>query len=380
MKNFKSDNIMTTFKSNIKGNTIVALLLTIILTVSLSACSLTDLFEFQNESNTVEGTAALSERIDTEARNGTEEITLFVKDSSEDQIKNITDNMGLFWGVPTEYTIIKAIPDENTLKIKFFIEKSNNYYVLKSYLDSEQIPEGNTEAAAIDKELEPILNEIIKDGMTDYDKELAIHDWLVENVEYSGKIDASSTDNGSYGALVNKKTMCRGYAESMKLLSECCGLDTKVIVGSAIDQDGKKVGHAWNLINLDDKWYQLDVTYDDPVGDDSGETHYFYFNLNDTDMNKDHDWEAGYFPECDNDSYMYYKKNDLYYTNFSDFESGVKEIISYDKPDYVEVLLDAENVYESQIDFIFDVPTVKSITWNTHSSNPVIVCITPEYY
>ncbi len=359
---------------------LIALLLMAAMAFSFSSCSFDGIFEFQNENNTVTGTVELSDRISEDAKDGISETVLFVRDAGEDEVKNITDNMGLFWGSPTEYTILKADPEDNTLKIKFFIEKSNNYYVVNNYLNNEKIPEGNEEAKAISNELKSMMDEVIKDDMSDYEKELAIHDWLVSELEYDDSIDASSTDNGSYGGMVTKKTMCRGYAEAMKLISECCGLETKLIVGNAIDQDGKKVGHAWNQVKLDDKWYHMDATYDDPVGEDSDNIHHFYFNLNDTDIGKDHNWESDYFPVCDNDSYMYYKKNDLYYTNYGDFETGVKETIEYDKPDYVEVLLDADTVYESQLRFIFDISSVKSISWSTQSSNPVIVCITPDYY
>ena len=348
--------------------------------IFFSSCSIQDILKFQNESNTVKGIADLSNRISEEAKKGVEETVLFVEDITENEIQNITDNMGLFWGAPTEYVIVKAIPEDNTLKVKFFIEKSNNYYVVNNYLNGEEIPENKQEASSIAEALKKMIDKNIDEDMTDYEKELAIHDWLVKKIDYDENIDASSTDNGSYGAMVNKKTMCRGYAEAMKLISECCGLKTQIIVGNAIDQNGENVSHAWNLVNVNGKWYHLDVTHDDPIGDDGKNIHYFYFNLNDNDIRKDHSWEREYFPLCESDSYMYYKKNSIYYTNLDDFKSGIKTTLQYDKPSYIEILLEANKLYESQLQFIWDLGTVRSISWSTHGKDPMIVCITPNYY
>ena len=51
--------------------------------------------------------------------------------------------------------------------------------------------------------------------------------------------------------------------------------------------------HAWNAINIEEEWYQVDVTWDDPVGDAvpvSGKERYDYFCLNDEFMFLDHGW------------------------------------------------------------------------------------------
>lgn len=359
---------------------VLSILMVIVMVTFFSACSALDILEQQSEENTVTGAVELSDRISEDAKDGAEETTLFVKNVDEEEIRNITGNMGLFWGAPTEYTIIKAIPEENTLKVKFFLEKSNNYYVINNYLKNEEIPAENKEAQAISGVLNNVMENVVKDNMSDYEKELAIHDWLVNEIDYDDGIDPMSTENGSFGAMVTKRTMCRGYAEAMKLISECCGLQTTLIVGDAIDQSGNKVGHAWNAIKLDDKWYHLDVTYDDPVGEDNNNIHYYYFNLNDTDISKDHNWQKEFFPKCESDSYMYYKKNDLYYSDYNEFKQGVTETIQYDKPKFVEVLLDSKKISEEQLRFIFNLRSVKALSWTTHSSNPIIITISPEYY
>lgn len=363
-----------------KAVKIVLLMLIVCSLTLLSACSFEGFFEFQGDDNSVNGTVELSNKIDEEIQNGNSEIVLYVENSSEDDIKNITENMGLFWGQPTDYKILKAIADENTIKVKIYLEQNSNYYVVNNYINGEAIPEDQADALAISKELNSAIDDIIKENMSDYEKELAIHDWLVTEIEYGENLDASSKENSSYGAMVSKKTMCRGYAEAMKLFSECVGLKTELIVGTASDSNGDTVGHAWNQVEINDQWYHLDVTHDDPVNDENKNIHYYYFNLNDTDIKKDHQWNSDFFPVCDGDSYMYYKKNDLYYADLDQFRSEVGETFRYDKPKFVEVLVDTKTIYESQIRFIFNAAAIRSFDWATHSSSPVILTITPNYY
>lgn len=364
---------------NVRKSQIYLLVLVVLCTALLASCSFEGLFVFQNENNTVKGPVELSQKISEEAESGAEDTVLFLEDVTEEEIKGITENTGNFWGLPTGYTIIKADAGENTLKVRFYIERSNNYYVVKNFLSGEEIPEDQTEALEISEVLKSVIDTIVKDGMTNYEKEIAIHNWLVNEIEYDESIDAKTTDNGSYGAMVSKKTMCRGYAESMKLIAECTGLETELIVGNATDEKGNDVGHAWNLVNLDGKWYHLDATYDDPVDDNFDNIHYYYFNLNDTDMLKDHRWEAEYYPRCNNDSYMYYKKNSLYYADMEVLRNEVTDTLNYDKPKYIEVLVDVSSISDSQLGFIFNTTSVNSFTWSAQSSNPLVLTIMPDY-
>ena len=46
--------------------------------------------------------------------------------------------------------------------------------------------------------------------------------------------------------------------------------------------------HAWNYINIDGKYYMVDVTWDDPVGGDNTYISRDYFGLDYEEMGKDH--------------------------------------------------------------------------------------------
>ena len=86
-----------------------------------------------------------------------------------------------------------------------------------------------------------ILKSIIIDEMTDYEKEKAIHDYIVENTRYDEKNEWPVESHTAYGALINGVAVCDGYAESFDLLLKMVGIKSKLIYGSL---NGER--HAWN--------------------------------------------------------------------------------------------------------------------------------------
>jgi hypothetical protein len=139
----------------------------------------------------------------------------------------------------------------------------------------------------VDSEVTAILKEIIKVSMNDHQKEKAIHDYIVANVAY----DTSLKNYSAYEGLKSGLTVCSGYAQlAYKMLNES-GVETKIVVGT-----GNGESHAWNLVKLDNMWYHLDCTWDDPVPDVKGRILYNYFNLSDSEISKDHIFEKLDYP------------------------------------------------------------------------------------
>ena len=125
-----------------------------------------------------------------------------------------------------------------------------------------------------------------------YDKALWLHDWLTENANY----DNGKSMYGPEGVLLLGYGVCDSYSKAYVLLCSKFGIECRRIIGT------EEMNHAWNLICLDDEWYQVDVTWDDPVSSANpnaggGENH-DYFCATDEIMSRDHDWEPGGYPEC----------------------------------------------------------------------------------
>ena len=93
-------------------------------------------------------------------------------------------------------------------------------------------------------------------------KELAIHDKLIKENTY----DTVCRDNHmsyhlshtAYGALVNKTSVCDGYAMAYSYLLDGAQIESRVVTG-----DTSSGLHAWNIVEQEGGWYEVDTTWDD---------------------------------------------------------------------------------------------------------------------
>ena len=137
------------------------------------------------------------------------------------------------------------------------------------------------------------MNTLISDTMSDYEKELAIHDWIIGWASYDTEANNNSPnakpdpDNDNpYGVLLHKKGICRGFTSTFQLLMDMLGIECISIDGTNSGGDE----HAWNMVRLDGEWYCVDVTWNNPVGSGwpDAMTHN-YFNVT-----SQHMWETGH--------------------------------------------------------------------------------------
>ncbi|NEW07931.1 transglutaminase [Paenibacillus sp. SYP-B3998] len=175
---------------------------------------------------------------------------------------------------------------------------TNDYlhYIVKSYSYSANI-QGSTatvslkftywetlsQTTEVQKRVKQILDDILTTGMNEHQKEKAIHDWIVGHVAYDTKLISHS----AYDALTKGKTVCQGYALLTYEMMKQAGIPVKIVEGSSRGQS-----HAWNLVQIGGKWYQLDCTWDDPVPDVAGRVLYNYYNITDAQLRVDHTWKA----------------------------------------------------------------------------------------
>lgn len=117
-----------------------------------------------------------------------------------------------------------------------------------------------------------ITEEIISDGMTDVEKEMAINTWLCENAVYDDaalenaeqysftQVDEDFYDSfTAYGILTEGVGVCASYSASFKLLADAADLESIVVTGYL---EGS-VPHAWNKVKLEENWYIVDATNND---------------------------------------------------------------------------------------------------------------------
>lgn len=142
-----------------------------------------------------------------------------------------------------------------------------------------------------------IINKNITADMSVVEKIKVIHDYMVLNCEYDYNNYLKKTvPRESYtprGALINKKSVCQGYAETFQLFMNSLDIPCQIVTGTA-----NGGGHAWNVVKIKNKWYHIDVTWDDPVPDEKGRIRYRYFLIPDKVMEQDHNWNRAQTPKC----------------------------------------------------------------------------------
>lgn len=121
----------------------------------------------------------------------------------------------------------------------------------------------------------------IDDEMDDYEREITLHDALAKKVTY---IESANAHN-AYGAIVEGKAVCEGYAEALQHLLRSVGVQSFLIIGSSVNPStGLSEGHAWNAVKIDDEFYHVDLTWND-----QGERLFrAYFNVTDSVITADH--------------------------------------------------------------------------------------------
>ena len=89
-----------------------------------------------------------------------------------------------------------------------------------------------------------------------------IHDWIIDNLNYNS---SAKYKNSIYGALLEKEAVCEGYARTYKYFLDSLGIENILVVGVATNPSGQTEDHMWNYVKMNDNWYVVDTTWDDPI-------------------------------------------------------------------------------------------------------------------
>lgn len=209
---------------------------------------------------------------------------------------------------------------------------------------------GNDQKKYLDrlqKEVDKVAK-LTEGASNDYEKVKIVHDYIVNNNEYDKEnLEESKKDKhraeadyiySAYGCLVNKKSVCAGYAKAFKLILNNIGINASDVWGWSIEKDGKKgEAHEWNWVELDGEYYYFDVTWDD-MDFHNNEKYkdvslsldgwYAYFGISDEEMTKDHmnDNSQFSFPKSGSDKYNYFTYSEFCLDEYD--EVKIEEVLS----------------------------------------------------
>lgn len=146
------------------------------------------------------------------------------------------------------------------------------------------------QTAYVNKQVKAILQKIITPGMDNHQKVKVIHDWVVLNLKY----DNTYSKYTAYEGLQSGSAVCQGYSLLTYKLLLGAGIPNKIVEGKAKPEGGVSQSHAWNLVQLDGRWYHLDTTWDDPSPSTDDEVSTVYYMRTDAQMRRDHSWIKSY--------------------------------------------------------------------------------------
>jgi transglutaminase/protease-like cytokinesis protein 3 len=208
--------------------------------------------------------------------------------------------------------------------------------------------------AKLDDKVRALADNAIKDADS-FGQVRYIHDFIVKNCKFQA---AGDNINSAYGALVDGEAQCEGYAFAFGLLAKKLGFECVTVTGTS--ESGQS--HAWNKIFLDDNWYNVDCTWDDPVisFDNPNYIRYYYLLVPDRDiMNISHFENTDYVrsPDATATACNYFYKTGLLFA-----DSGAAGVSIYDqiikayptRQTEIEIRFDARRAYDDTVAYLID--------------------------
>ncbi len=177
----------------------------------------------------------------------------------------------------------------------------DNSAVVEAYLTGDASALTDEQDIFVLEAVTQYIDELITEDMTDYEKELAIYEWLVSYTVFdeenmSAIVQGDRYSHLPYGVLKYHMAICVGYATTFQLFMDCLEIPCKTIHSTITGE------HAWNMVQLDGEWYHVDVTFDG-----GGEIPlYTYFNVPDEVVEENgYPWSRTEYPEAASYKYCY---------------------------------------------------------------------------
>ena len=200
----------------------------------------------------------------------------------------VYENPDIFYlDVTKMYINIEKITKITGTKYNVFINNGSDIsYFADGFYSKEDVEEYETQ-------IEQVKNRIVANlqGKSDYEKIKIVHDYLIDTTEYESDLSQYNVYD-IYGALVNKRCVCEGYAKAFQYLMNELGIENTIVIGTGTNSKNQTEKHAWNYVKLDGNWYAVDVTWDDPIitggGKLNNKSRYEYFLKGSNTMSKNH--------------------------------------------------------------------------------------------
>ncbi len=145
----------------------------------------------------------------------------------------------------------------------------------------------------INKKIDELYPKLVDPNDNLEDNIKRIHDYIINTTKYdSDKVDKEIINYKSdiaYGPLFEGYAVCGGYSDLMELFLERMNVESFKVSSER---------HIWNAVKMGNRWYHLDLTWDDPVSSDGRDyLEYQFFLLTTEQLWKIEKTQHGFIPD-----------------------------------------------------------------------------------
>lgn len=215
---------------------------------------------------------------------------------------------------------------ETGVQKNIFDEK---YYLIISY-NVENKKDLEIKLNNMEKAINSIVDPINSQNLTLVEKEIVVHDELCKLSVYDYSKSSITETHTSYGALVDKLAVCDGLTKALQLLMDRISIDTVFVTGVI-----KEGPHAWLMANLEDEWYNVDITSNKSIENGKSIIH-TYFNIDTETMKSTHVFDdLNLLPNAYKKNLRYYNVKDSYFDDNNTFEEEFKKLLNNSREEFV---------------------------------------------
>lgn len=210
--------------------------------------------------------------------------------STDEIIKRIdalyaSKNSGLFYLMyaKSDYTKINFNEIYDYYEKKYLSESEQNMYKYDEYaflrperflphhdenkliIDLRSVKTNDEEVSKVDEFLDEFLK--LFDNKSEYEKILGVYTYINNTAKYEkddGYINFMDGQLSAYDVLIKHKTVCIGASTTFQLLMERLGVESYIVDHVSSNTDSEYITtHTYNIVKLEDKWYIVDIAFDD---------------------------------------------------------------------------------------------------------------------
>ena len=222
-----------------------------------------------------------------------------------------------------------------------------------------------------------------------FDTLLKAHDYIIDSVDYEfDRYNNPSEEAHAHniiGVIEKEGAVCDGYARAFQLVCDCFNIPSLIATGRSDNQK-----HAWNVVQIDDQWYWVDVTWDDCRIDDfisvgsynryeTGFDYlYDYFLVPDNDFLFNHSLDPNSISSILDDGFMYELENrantkyisskDTKLHKYFEADDIQYQIVTYDKVSVSYIDVEGDAIIPESVEYdgvTYDVISIGSFTIET---------------